>query len=165
MTALQIEEQKAFTENLFIGELFDRFLVREASFVTYNSFLIDGRVRQGYYSEEELELQKIEEFSAWKVLKPFCYSLIRGKRLPESFRIVFLLPPEETARFVAAHGAGLAAEQVQGLYLNVQYENHGLTCITGVSLNVFSMDRALEREWDQAVREFLKKNGVAAAEA
>ena len=90
MTALQIEEQKAFTENLFIGELFDRFLVREASFVTYNSFLIDGRVRQGYYSEEELELQKIEEFSAWKVLKPFCYSLIRGKRLPESFRIVFL---------------------------------------------------------------------------
>ena len=45
MTALQIEEQKAFTENLFIGELFDRFLVREASFVTYNSFLIDGRVR------------------------------------------------------------------------------------------------------------------------
>ena len=34
MTALQIEEQKAFTENLFIGELFDRFLVREASFVT-----------------------------------------------------------------------------------------------------------------------------------
>ena len=159
MTALQIEEQKAFTENLFIGELFDRFLVREASFVTYNSFLIDGRVRQGYYSEEELELQKIEEFSAWKVLKPFCYSLIRGKRLPESFRIVFLLPPEETARFVAAHGAGLAAEQVQGLYLNVQYENHGLTCITGVSLNVFSMDRTLEREWDQAVREFLKKNG------
>ena len=78
---------------------------------------------------------------------------------------VFLLPPEETARFVAAHGAGLAAEQVQGLYLNVQYENHGLTCITGVSLNVFSMDRTLEREWDQAVREFLKKNGVAAAEA
>ena len=98
MTALQIEEQKAFTENLFIGELFDRFLVREASFVTYNSFLIDGRVRQGYYSEEELELQKIEEFSAWKVLKPFCCSLIHGKRLPESFHIILKLAPKDVCK-------------------------------------------------------------------
>ena len=126
---------------------------------------MDG-VRQGYYSEEELELQKIEEFSAWEGLKAF---------------LLFFDPREAASgklpdRVSSAAGGkrrgssrpmelGWPAEQVQGLYLNVQYENHGLTCITGVSLNVFSMDRTLEREWDQAVREFLKKNGVAAAEA
>ena len=55
MVALRIEDMKVFTKKLFIGETFDRFLVREASIVTFNSFTIDGRVRQGYYSEEELE--------------------------------------------------------------------------------------------------------------
>ena len=93
MVALKIEEQKAFTAGLFIGEIFDKFLVREAEIVTYNQFTIDGKVRQGYFSEEELEENRIEEYSSWKTLKPVCYSLIKGKRLPESFRIVFQMPP------------------------------------------------------------------------
>ena len=77
MVALKIEEQKTFTSGLFLGELFDRFLVREANITTFNSFTIDGHVRHGYYSDEELEENQIEEFSAWKVLKPFCFSLIQ----------------------------------------------------------------------------------------
>ena len=97
MVALKIEEQKAFTAGLFIGEIFDKFLVREAEIVTYNQFTIDGKVRQGYFSKEELEENRIEEYSSWKTLKPVCYSLIKGKRLPESFRIVFQCPhPPET---------------------------------------------------------------------
>ena len=55
MVALKIEEQKKFTEGLFLGELFDSFLVTEANIVTFNSFTINGRVRRGYYSDEELE--------------------------------------------------------------------------------------------------------------
>ena len=55
MVALKVEEQKAFTEGLFIGEIFDKFLVREAEIVTWNRFSIDGKIRQGYFSEEELE--------------------------------------------------------------------------------------------------------------
>ena len=61
MVALKLEEQKAFTAGLFIGEIFDKFLVREAEIVTYNQFTIDGKVRQGYFSEEELEENRIEE--------------------------------------------------------------------------------------------------------
>ena len=85
----------------FIGEIFDKFLVREAEIVTWNRFSIDGKIRQGYFSEEELEENRIEEYSSWKSLKPICYSLIRGKRLPESFRIVFLMPPSARDRFVS----------------------------------------------------------------
>ena len=43
MIALRIEEQKKFTSGLFIGELFDQFLLREADIVTFNRFTIDGR--------------------------------------------------------------------------------------------------------------------------
>ena len=155
MVALKIEEQKKFTEGLFLGELFDSFLVTEANIVTIN-----GRVRQGYYSDEELEENGIEEFSAWKTIKPFCFSLIKGKRLPESFRIVFVLSPESKERFVKRCVPDMAPGQVEGLYLNVRYENNEMTCVTGTSMNLFTMDKTLEREWDESVKQFLKKNGI-----
>lgn len=161
MVALKIEDRRAFTSGLFIGELFDSFLVREVSIVTFNRFTIDGRVRHGYYSDEELEENRIEEFSAWRMLRPVCFSLIKGKRLPESFRMVFLLPPSARERFAAEHAPGLSADSVGGLYVNVSYENDAMTCVTGVSLNLFTTDRTLEREWDEAVERFFRKNGIA----
>ncbi|MBE5972899.1 MAG: hypothetical protein E7246_10340 [Lachnoclostridium sp.] len=161
MIALKIEEQKTFTSGLFIGEMFDGFLVREATVITFNSFNIDGRIRHGYYSDEELEENRIEEFSSWKVLKPVCFSLIKGKRLPESFRIVFMLSPDAKERFVEKHVPGMQADQVGGLYLNVCYENNEMTVVTGTSMNVFTMDKTLEREWDESVKVFFQKHGIA----
>ena len=143
MVALKIEEQKAFTAGLFIGEIFDKFLVREAEIVTYNQFTIDGKVRQGYFSEEELEENRI-----------------KGKRLPESFRIVFQMPPSARDRFVAGKVPGIYPDQVGGLYINIQYENHEMICVTGTSMKQFTLDRTLENEWDENVKKFLKKNGV-----
>ena len=48
MIALKIEDLKTITAQLFMGETFDYWLVREANIVTFNSFTIDGRIRQGY---------------------------------------------------------------------------------------------------------------------
>lgn len=164
MVALKIEEQKAFTSGLFLGDLFDRFLVREANIVTFNSFTIDGRVRQGYYSDEELEENQIEEFSAWKAVKPFCFSLIKGKRLPESFRIVFMLSPDGKEKFVEGRVPGMTSDSVGGLYLNVNYDNNEMTVVTGTSMNIFTLDKTLEREWDESVKQFLKKHGIVHVE-
>ncbi len=36
MVALRIQDLKEFTKKLFIGETFDKWMVREASVVTYN---------------------------------------------------------------------------------------------------------------------------------
>lgn len=163
MRALKIEDQKAFTAGLFIGELFDSFLVREVNIVTFNSFTIDGHVRQGYYSDEELEENQIEEFSAWRTVKPICFSLIKGKRLPESFRMVFLMAPAARERFTKSHAPNLSPEAVGGLYLNVRYENGELTCVTGLSMNLFTMDKSMEKEWDDSVELFFKKNGIASS--
>ena len=164
MVALKIEEQKTFTSALFLGELFDRFLVKEVNITTFNSFTIDGRVRHGYYSDEELEANQIEEFSTWKVLKPFCFSLIKGKRLPESFRIVFMLSPDGKETFVETRIPGMTPDSVGGLYLNVHYENNEMTVVTGTSMNIFTLDKTLEREWDESVKQFLKKHDVACSE-
>lgn len=68
MIALKAEDVKTFTSKLFLKEDFDSFLVKEVNIVTYNNFTIDGHIRQGYYTDEELEENRIESFSSWKVL-------------------------------------------------------------------------------------------------
>lgn len=160
MVALKIDELKDFTKKLFIGETFDSLLVREANITTFNSFSIDGKVRHGYYSDEELELLKIERFSSWKLLRPFCFSLIKGSKLPESFFIVLQLAPNSLKHFLTGKNISFPVEQVNGLYMNLRYEDQVLMCITGTSVDGFTLDKSLEREWDEAVRQFLKKQDV-----
>lgn len=160
MIALRIHDMKLFTRALFLGETFDWFLVREATIVTFNTFSIDGLVRQGYYSEEELEQERIGEYSAWKMLRPFCFSLIKGNKLPESFSVILRLPPDQTERFLKERCTSWLPEQVGGLYLNIRYEDRVLTAVTGVSVNQFSLDKTLEREWDDMIQAFFKKQQI-----
>ena len=160
MVALQISDLKLFTKKLFIGETFDWFLVKEVGIVTFNSFTMDGKVRRGYYSEEELEEGKMEAYSSWKTLRPFCFSLIKGSRLPESFSIVLRLPLEQTETFLKDCGSSWRLEEVGCLYLNIRNEDQVLLCIPGLSMNQFTMDKTLDHEWDEAVKKFLKKEEI-----
>lgn len=160
MVALRMEDLKGFTAGLFMGELFDEWLVREAEIVTFNRFTIDGRIRQGYYSDWELEQNRIEDLSSWRMIKPFCYSLIKGKKLPESFHITLQLPPAQTEEFLRRENLGFTADQVTGLYLNIRYENGVLSCVTGTSLKIFTLDKRLECEWDEMIRQYFRKKQV-----
>ena len=64
MVALKIEEQKSFTSGLFLGDLFDRFLVREVNITTFNSFTIDEHIllilfkRHAYHTSAQLLKEK-----------------------------------------------------------------------------------------------------------
>jgi hypothetical protein len=160
MISVKIEDIKSFTSKLFVGEVFDHFLVKEVSVSTYNTFTIDGTIKSGYYSKEEMEEQGIGTYSTWTALKPFCFSMIKGKRLPASFRIILLMPEDETERFLSSKSIGFPKEQVKGLYVNIRYEDEKLTCITGTSVSVFTMDKALDEEWDNGLKGFLKQNQI-----
>lgn len=165
MVALKIDEMGAFTRHLFVGETFDRFLLREAEVVTYNAFHIDGHIRMGYYSDEELEEKKIEDFSSWSVIRPICFLLIKGKKLPGSFAITLQMPPDGVEKFINSSGLPLNSGQVNGLYVNIRYENGELYCVTGTSLNFFTLDKSLEQEWDESVKRFLKNHQIVYQES
>lgn len=160
MVAMKIEDIRQFTTKLFLREVFDRFLVREAVIVTFNTFRMDGHIRKGYYTREELEEHPVEKLSAWSVLRPVCFSLIRGKKLPESFQITLQLASEDVQQFLQNNQLAFTPEQIQGLYLNIRYEEGMLYCITGTSLQVFTLDKNLEEEWDRTAGVFLKKQEI-----
>lgn len=163
MIALKIEDIKAFTSKLFVGEMFDLFLIREVTITTFNSFTIDGHIREGYYTDEELEENKVEDLSSWQVLKPICFSLIKGRKLPGSFQIIMQLPPEKVDQFMKRRGLTMPSDQVQGLCINIRYEDGRMSCVTATSLAIFTMDKSLEREWDDEIQLFFKNNLIPAA--
>ena len=108
--------------------------------VTYNNFTIDGHIRQGYYTDEELEENRIESFSPGRCSARMFFADKKGKKLPGSFHIVLLLPPSDIENSLRFPEAGIG-EQIQGLYLNIRYEDGALYCVTGTSLNFLPWTR------------------------
>ncbi|WP_347561816.1 DUF5721 family protein [Clostridium sp. E02] len=160
MIALKIEDIKSFTLKLFVGEVFDSFLLKEASITTFNTFFIDGSICRGFYSREELEENPVGERSTWSMVKNFCFSLIKGKKLPGSFKIILQMPKEGVTKFLETRQISLSPEQVKGLLINIRYENERLMCVTGTSVSIFTLDKTLDEEWDQAFQGFLKNNQI-----
>ncbi len=161
MTALEMDDQRSATSALFVRDTFDAWLLRDAQITTFNSFTIDGHIRQGYYSEEELEEKQIEEFSYWKQIRPICYELIKGKKLPESFRITLQCAPDEEAVFLSQAGLELRGEDITGLYLNFRYENSRLRIVTGTATALFLPDKRLDLAWDDYVKAYMKETGLS----
>lgn len=67
------------------------------------------------------------------------------------FRFVLKLAEEELREITDGLELGFTRQDIGGLYLNIVFENGKLNCITGTSLNIFTMDKTLERVWDKRV--------------
>ena len=157
MIALQIQHIRDFMNKLLLQDTFDRFLVSDASITTFTTFSIDGQLQADFFETEKAKELKAQERSqvTWKEIKPFCYSVIKGRRTPLAFKFVFQLPQEETALLLARSGSPLTPQDVFGLYFNCQYQGEALTLTTGSSLKVFTLDKSLDHAWDQMLQEFL----------
>ena len=160
MIALKMEDMKGFTSGLFVGNLFDSWLLREAVIVTFNTFTIDGHIRAGYYTQQEQEENHVGELSTWQTVRPFCFSLIKGKRLPGSFHIVLQLAGQAVKAFVKEYDLSIASERMKGLYLNIRYEEGQIVCVTGTSLDFFTLDKSVEEAWDKKVQNFFKEHRI-----
>ncbi len=139
-------------EHLLLKSTFDSLAFIEGEINTYNRFQIDG-----YLQKEFFEEPPEREFSDWKEIKEFCYSLIRGKRTPLNFRFILSLPRKNFPAFLKKYDVnGLYPDQIQGLYLNFKFEGASLTCTTGLSLKAFTMDKSLEMAWDAYVEKWFR---------
>lgn len=162
MIALQLPEVKDFMSKLLAGDVFDHFLLNEATITTYNTFTIDGHIKKPFYSQEELEELPFDEkmLSYWKDVKPFCFELIKGKKTPLSFHFVFQLSSQNVTKLLSMNNSSLSSKDLNGLYLNIRYDGSSLSLITGTSINIFTLDKSLDHIWDQMVQQFLKQKEI-----
>lgn len=155
MIALHVLDVKAFMGLLFTGTAFDSFYLVEGDIAMAINYHVDGKVNQDFYSEDELEELKIEEYQSWKDSKNIIVSMIKGKRLPGSMKLVLKALPKRSKDEPVVEG------RIESYLLNIRFDNNELLLVTGVARSTFSMDRSGEDEWDNNVRGFLSKNGIA----
>lgn len=162
MLALKITDVKDFTNKLFIGEVFDHFWLNEAAITTFNVFSIDGKLCRDFFDTDDLEIldKNHRTFALWKEVKPYCFSVIRGKRTPLQFKIVFQLSYKKTMVALADAGSEIRPENVSGMYLNLQFKNKTLLCTTGTSQKTFVVGKQLDQLWDGLVLDFFRQNGI-----
>lgn len=154
MIAQKISNLHQFTKQLFLEQTFDSFLVSELTISTYNSFHIDGRLKREFFTEEEWNSIGSEPFSRWSQLRPICFSLIKGKKLPLSFQIILRLSDSDTASLFS--DTTLPTE-LDGFFLNIVYKKEELICTSGTAYKQFTMDRSADQLWDQYLTKRLEK--------
>lgn len=169
MQALRIEDLRTFMSALLTGSAFHHFELVEADLTTFVTFHIDGVRQRSYYDEdpsaEKDDSGKGQSVSAryitWESLQPHMYELIRGKRTPLSMHLVLRLSDVNTAKVLESSHLSFQVQDIAGLYLNIQFEKGQAVCITGTSLNIFTVDKALEHTWDELAAKLLRKEKIA----
>lgn len=155
MNKINISDIKNFMSKLLIKDDFDEFLLKEATITTYNTFTIDGRIKENFFSKDEFDELKCKQFSEWHNIKGYCYNLIKGKKLPINFKVILKLNHEKTVELIKESGTHMNINDVEGLVLTIKYEQGCLDCVSATSLYSFSTDKTLENYFDKFVEKFL----------
>ncbi len=162
MIALKISNKKDFMSKLLKSELFDDFFAEEITIDTFNTFHIDGRIHKDFYKDTaEAEVQTdLQDFSRWQDLKAICFDLIKGKRTPLSLKFVFHAPADIKKTLLTTADAGLSEDQVK-LGVNIRFSNSDVVLTTGTAFSIFSLDKEIEKAWDNYIPSFLDKSGIS----
>lgn len=152
MIALAFKEVKECMTKLLLTESFDPFYFIEGEITTFATFRIDGFLKKSFFDEDTCPER---EYILWKDVREYCYSIIKGKKTPLGFQFVLGLSNSNIEKLLRQRELSFQPQDVRGLYINLKYDGTKLVCITGTSMNIFTMDKSLEHAWDEMVQKFL----------
>lgn len=157
MIALSLPEVKECMSKLLLSETFDPFYFIEGEIVTFNTFTLDGFLKKEFFDTEDTPDR---EYALWKDVREFCFSVIKGKRTPLSFKFVLGLSNSNIEKLLLQQELDFKLQDVRGLYINLKYDGQKLQCITGTAMNLFTMDKSLEQAWDKMVQKFFAQKEI-----
>ena len=156
MISLQIKDTKTFMSHLLIKDTFDSMLLSQAELNMAYSFTLDGSVNRSFYTDEEYDGLDNRNYTPWKTIKPFCFSFIKGSKVPSGMKIIFVMPDSAVERIIQDSGASLSHDDIEGLFNNIRYKDNIVSVITGTSLKTFTLDKSVEHSFDNYIKLFLE---------
>ena len=180
MRFFEIADTKQFMNALLATDTFRDFELSQAQVTTFMTCTIDGLLHRDFYDEDTLpEMLRTKEpettgepadrhaaredpkgsgnarLTPWMMAAPMVLAMIRGKNPPISMKIVLRLQDRNVEHLVQREALPYKAADIKGLFLNISYDQGKVTCTSGSSLAVFSLDRSLDTIWDEAAGKFL----------
>ncbi|MBE5946431.1 MAG: hypothetical protein E7259_05745 [Lachnospiraceae bacterium] len=150
MKSYQVEDIKTFMNELLVNEKYDSFYMFETRLKVSMDYYINGKLNKDFFDSHE----ETQEYVSWRDIKHTIFELIKGKRLPISFKLILMFNRENIERLVEMNNLPVNPQDVGALFLNMYYENGELTVTTGTSLKVFTLDKTLEHLWDETVEKY-----------
>jgi len=151
---------KQFMNQLFIDKVFDHFLLCEATIMTGSTYIIDGHINKEFYDSDDAHTETDRIYQYWEECKPIAFQMIKGRQIPLGIKIVFMLAPENIEKFLEQNNLPYTLEQVKGLYLNIRYEYNKLHISSGTVLSVFTLDKTLDRAWEDTLTSFFTGHDI-----
>lgn len=165
MIAIRIRGQKNFMAKLLTKDIFDNYLLEEATIETFNTFTIDGKLNRDFFAGSEgfdngADTALLsDQFSSWSMIRPICLNLIKGKQTPLSFKFVLLVDRCSKEEFLRAKEIDMQADQVS-FGIIIKFSSGEVQITTGISHKTFTMDKTAEKAWDAYIPSFLDSNGI-----
>lgn len=157
MIAFALPEVKECMAKLLLSETFDPFYFIEGEIVTSSTFAMDGYLKKEFFDSEEVPER---EYVLWRDVREYCFSLIKGKRTPLSFKFILGLSDSNIEKLLLQQELDFKPQDVRGLYINLKYDGSKLQCITGTAMNLFTLDKSLEQAWDKMVQKFFTQKEI-----
>lgn len=158
MIALQITELKSFMGKLLATNTFDDFLLQEATLQMGIGYVIDGHINEAFYQNEEDQATEHLSFITYSEVRGTLFDLIKGKRTPLGFQVLLQLSPKKCNLLFPE---GLQTHLIKGLVMNIRYDGSKALITSGISYSSFSLDKAPELIWDEAMMAFLRSAGIS----
>ena len=142
MLSIQVSDTKNFMSHLLSGNTFDHFYFIEASIKMGVSYQIQGRINEGFY-DTSVEQTLNRDFCYWKEVRNRIFDIIKGKRLPLSCKIVLGLPKQSVSYLISHSNSTFREDDIEGIYVNILYDQKTLLITTVISYKNFSLDKSL----------------------
>ncbi|MBQ1682571.1 MAG: hypothetical protein II067_10230 [Agathobacter sp.] len=163
MIAIKLTNHKNFMNALLRTDVFDHFLLQEATIAAAATYHIDGRMSREYYTQEEIDELGIAGYPClpYGMLRNTCFDLIKGKKTPSAFNFVLMLSPDNLAKTLASLGSTFTIHDIGALFINLRFADGIMMLTTGVSYRTFQLDKSLDGQWDHLIQKFLDKHEIA----
>lgn len=158
MKSFDIEDIKSYMNELLSGTKYDSFYLYEARVKTGLDYYINGKYNAEFYEGGDPDIEDIppkdQEYVCWGQVKHTIRELMKGKRLPISFKIILMFNRDNISRLIQMNNLDITASDVSALFYNIYFEAGKLYVTTGCSLKIFTLDKSLEHVWDDTVSKY-----------
>lgn len=158
MIALHLIEIKDFMNKFLAGDLFNGFLLMEATIVNGITYSIDGRLHKE--ATEEQKSQSPDGMVYMENIRPILFQMVKGTQTPSYMKFILALSGKQLTQLFEGINTSTNIDDVRNLCLNLTYQNGQILCTSGVSYRSFLKDITLEREWDRVLSLYLKKHQI-----
>lgn len=162
MKAAEILDIKPFMQLLLQTNLFDFYEMVSATLRTDMDYQVEGKWNETFFNEDEIDTYKLREhtYIPWALAKDKIFTLIKGRKTPAVMKLVFKLSNQNLLSFLSSVNSSHNPSDIDGIYLNVIFQNQKLNVTCQISYKSFTLDSSLEQEYFNNFITLLKSNNI-----